>query len=113
MADACVSRDKLCCAEAHGTGTALGDPIEARSLALAVLVSRASSDAVSLCGVKSTCGHAEPAAGLVGLLQLSLVLRSHVAAPNAQLRVLNPHVADALSQQTCVVLAVQQCSSSS
>ena len=47
--------------EAHGTGTALGDPIEAGSLAAAVLARRG-DDAVALPigGVKANIGHAEP-----------------------------------------------------
>ena len=94
--------------EAHGTGTALGDPIEAGSLVGAVLSAR--EEALAVGGVKANIGHAEPAAGMTGLLKLALGLRAGEAAPNAQLRVLNPHaggslrgVAGALSVQLAAV----------
>ena len=59
--------------EAHGTGTALGDPIEAGSLAGAGLSARAARvAALALDSVKANTGHGEPAAGLSGLVALSL-----------------------------------------
>ena len=47
-------------------------------------------------GVKANIGHAEPAAGMTGRGRLALGLRAREAAPNAQLRALNPHVGGAL-----------------
>ena len=76
--------------EAHGTGTSLGDPIEAGSLAAVVLKARVAPIAAG--GVKANLGHAEQAAGMTGLLNLARGLHKGAAAPNAQLRVLNPHV---------------------
>ena len=90
MRDGGMSADALSLNEAHGTGTALGDPIEAGSLAGAVLARRTEPLAVG--GVKANIGHAEPAAGMTGLLKLALGLKSSEAAPNAQLRLLNPHL---------------------
>ena len=92
--DASTTADELAISEAHGTGTALGDPIEAGSLAAAVLSAR--DDALAVGGVKANIGHAEPAAGMTGLLKLALGLRACEAAANAQLRSLNPHVGDTL-----------------
>merc|ERR1712185_617466 len=87
----------LALSEAHGTGTALGDPIEAGSLS-AVVGSQAESEAgvLAVGGIKANVGHAEPAAGMTGLLKLALELRRSEAVPNAQLRSLNPHVGQAL-----------------
>ena len=80
-------------AEAHGTGTALGDPIEVGALEGAVLSGRpASCSPVGVGGVKANIGHAEPAAGLTGLVRLATGLVRCGAPPNAQLRVLNPHL---------------------
>ena len=91
--DTAASAERLVTAEAHGTGTALGDPIEAGSLDGAVLRGRPSSCApVGVCGVKASVGHAESAAGLVGLLRLAAGLVRGGAPPNAQLRELNPHI---------------------
>ena len=94
LQDASTSVDTLALNEAHGTGTALGDPIEAGSLVRAVLSAREKALAVG--GVKANIGHAEPAAGMTGLLKLALGLHASEAAPNAQLRLLNPHVGDTL-----------------
>ena len=95
LSDGGVEPGMLTLNEAHGTGTALGDPIEAGSLAAAVLTPR--GDAPLLVGgVKANIGHAEPAAGMTGLLKLALGLRWGEAAPNAQLRVLNPHLGGAM-----------------
>ena len=89
--------------EAHGTGTALGDPIEAGSFAIAVLSERDTPLAVS--GVKANIGHAEPAAGMTGLLKLAMALDTGKAAPNAQLRLLNSHVGGALRGVRCALPA--------
>ena len=79
--------DALALNEAHGTGTALGDPIEAGSLVGAVLSAR--EEALAVGGVKANIGHAEPAAGMTGLLKLALGLLVAQVPPNAQLRRLN------------------------
>jgi len=52
---------------------------------------------------QANVGHAEPAAGLVGLLSMPLsVLRAH-APPNAQLRTPNLNVTAALSSEPCAL----------
>ena len=99
--DAQASVGDLLLSEAHGTGTALGDPIETGSLAAAVLSARETPLAVG--GVKANIGHAEPAAGMTGLLKLAMGLQMGEAAPNAQLRTLNPHVGGALRRWACAL----------
>lgn len=74
--------------EAHGTGTSLGDPIEARAMH-AVLNEQ---QQMAVMGCKANFAHPEPAAGLSGLLRLSMALRCASVAPNAQLRAMNPHM---------------------
>ncbi|KAL1508225.1 hypothetical protein AB1Y20_004342 [Prymnesium parvum] len=85
--DAAVGAEALALCEAHGTGTALGDPMEAGALAATL-----EAAGLTLSGGKATLAHGEAAAGATGLLQLSVALRRRLAAPNAQLRALNPHV---------------------
>ena len=80
--------------ESHGTGTPLGDPTEVRALT-AALPERAAGH--SLGGVKANAGHLEPAAGIIGLAKVLATLDQKKAAPNAQLRDLNPHLAGAVS----------------
>jgi hypothetical protein len=98
-ADAAVHTDALALVETHGTGTALGDPIEMGALAATVLAARQAPLAVG--SVKASVGHAEPAAGMIGLLQLLLSMRHCKAAPNAQLRIPNSHVQSVLCGVAC------------
>ena len=80
MSDADVGAAALSRAAAHGTGTALGDPIEAGSLAGAVLSSRGDGSAPPVIGsVKANSGHAEQGAGLSGLLMLAYGLAQGAA----------------------------------
>ena len=95
LASAALHPAALVLHEAHGTGTALGDPIEVRSFAAVALGSQARSEALVLMGVKSSSGHAEATAGLVGILRLGSSL-DRGGATNAQLRMLNLHVRGAL-----------------
>ena len=103
LADGGVEPAALSCYEAHGTGTPLGDPIEVRSLAAAVLAARAPSPPLCVGSLKANCGHAEPAAGLAGLLRLAAGLLEARAPPNAQLRRINPHVGSAVEGVACAL----------
>jgi 3-oxoacyl-(acyl-carrier-protein) synthase len=106
VSDAAATADELTLNEAHGTGTALGDPIEAGSLVAAVLSLRDEHAApLALGGVKANIGHAEPAAGMTGLLKLASGLENATAAPNAQMRVLNPMVSGAFRGLRCALAA--------
>ena len=55
--------------EAHGTGTSLGDPIEAAALGAVLSVGRADGAHVLIGSAKSNFGHLEAAAGILGLMK--------------------------------------------
>ena len=94
--------------EAHGTGTALGDPIEAGAIA-SVYLQQSGSEIVPLAvgSLKANAGHTEPGAGLAGTLKLLVQLQDAQMSPNAQLRVLNKHVSSVLRGWPTCVMPVQ------
>ena len=83
--------------ELHGTGTKLGDPVEAGAM-MAVFKKSQNvnlSDNVITCGaVKSNVGHLEGSAGVAGLFKLISTLCQKAAPPNVHIRQLNPFLAD-------------------
>ena len=85
----------------HGTGTPLGDPIEvaAASAALRPQSTASSVQPLSLVASKSSAGHCEPAAGMVGLAAAAASLQHLKAVPVLHLRALNPHVESALESR--------------
>jgi acyl transferase domain-containing protein len=68
----------------HGTGTPLGDPIEVGALA-AVLAGSGCQQVVLAAG-KTSVGHTEPAAGLVGVVHSAAALVSAIMQPVLHLR---------------------------
>ena len=80
----------------HGTGTPLGDPIEMGATAASLLGSPDRGQPILLSAAKSVMGHAEPAAGAVGLLSLLSSLASFQQQPTLHLRILNPLMASAM-----------------
>mgnify|MGYP001496082212 CR=1 FL=1 len=83
------------------------DPIEVGSLVLAC----PEFSAIEVGGVTANIGHAEPAAGLTGLVKLVVGLRCSEAAPNAQLRALNVHVGEAIGAAACACSLPSQAAS--
>ncbi|MGA8528394.1 MAG: type I polyketide synthase, partial [Acidobacteriaceae bacterium] len=92
LVDAGMEPDDLQYIEAHGTGTALGDPIEIS--ALGQVFAGRSGDAGPLWtgSVKSNLGHLESAAGIAGLMKLILAIQHteipgslHVGKPNRRI----------------------------
>ena len=77
------------CSETHGTGTALGDPIEVGALRT-VFEQSTHSKCMVLGALKSRLGHTEGAAGLMGVLKAAQMLGGHCMPSNLHLREINP-----------------------
>jgi NADPH:quinone reductase-like Zn-dependent oxidoreductase/acyl carrier protein len=81
----------------HGTGTPLGDPIELGAATASLLRRGASRTApLYLTAAKSFMGHAEPAAGIVGVTRLAMIVGTLSVDPMLTLRTINPYVSAAL-----------------
>ncbi|MGH3803760.1 MAG: beta-ketoacyl synthase N-terminal-like domain-containing protein, partial [Pseudonocardiaceae bacterium] len=64
--------------ELHGTGTRLGDQIEATALGAAMGAGRAERDALRVGSVKTNLGHLEGAAGIAGLIKTVLSIKNRL-----------------------------------
>ncbi|CAK0831545.1 unnamed protein product, partial [Prorocentrum cordatum] len=80
------------CLECHGTGTALGDPIEVGAQKAVYGKGRAADDAVVLAALKSNIGHLEGTAGVAGLSKVVLMLQRAMVPPALWLENLNPNI---------------------
>ncbi|CAL6305462.1 unnamed protein product [Bathycoccus prasinos] len=87
----------------HGTGTALGDPLEVAALISALSLTKN----IIIESIKTWMGHAEPAAGILGMTAL-LSAQASVKTPGfCHLRNFNPHVV-AASQKHSTTRKVRQ-----
>ncbi|WP_307875327.1 type I polyketide synthase, partial [Frankia nepalensis] len=64
--------------EGHGTGTRLGDPIEAEALMATYGRGRSGGEPLWLGSLKSNVGHAQAAAGVGGVIKMVMALRAGV-----------------------------------
>lgn len=78
--------------ETHGTGTALGDPVEISALTKAF---RASTEARGFCrigSVKTNVGHTDAASGVVGVIKAALAVERGVIPPSLHFSTPNPEI---------------------
>lgn len=91
-----ISAETISYIETHGTGTALGDPIEVNGLKKA-FHGLMPTDLVAhpFCGigsVKTNIGHLEAAAGIAGLIKVLLAMQHKILPASLHCHQLNPHV---------------------
>jgi len=90
LMEALLEPADISAAECHGTGTALGDPIEVGAVRSVMLGNHPLPLLHS--AAKGHCGHEEANAGATGLLKVVMMLNAGVSTPTPHLRVLNPHL---------------------
>ncbi|HPP47284.1 MAG TPA: type I polyketide synthase, partial [Accumulibacter sp.] len=78
--------------EAHGTGTAVGDPIETRAIGDALGQRRPKNRPLPIGSVKSNMGHLETASGVAGLVKVLHCLQHRTVPATIGLEVPNPHI---------------------
>ena len=87
-----ISADTIHYVECHGTGTAIGDPIEIEALTQAF---RETTDARGYChvgSVKSNIGHLDTAAGVVSLIKAALAVKHGQIPPTLGFERPNPGI---------------------
>lgn len=78
--------------ELHGTGTAVGDPVEARALGSALGCGRSSERPLLVGSVKTNIGHLEGAAGIAGAIKTALSLYHREIPPSLNYVKPNPKI---------------------
>jgi 3-oxoacyl-(acyl-carrier-protein) synthase len=87
MAD--IDCEDVTAMELHGTGTALGDPIEVGAIAN---IMEDHEDPMPHTSAKSNIAHGEPNAGSIGLMKAILILHAMSGPPNVHLKSINAHL---------------------
>ncbi len=88
--DAGLATNKVKYIEAHGTGTFVGDPIEAKSIGKVLGADR--NDVCYIGSVKTNIGHLEPASGIAGIIKLALSMKNRTIPPNINYKKPNPNI---------------------
>ncbi|WP_158719291.1 SDR family NAD(P)-dependent oxidoreductase [Streptomyces sp. NBRC 110035] len=92
LADAGLAPRDIGYLEAHGAGTALGDPIEADGLHRVFTRDALGQGALPIGSVKSNIGHAEASAGLAGIAKVVLQFTHRTLVPSLHADELNPDI---------------------
>jgi acyl transferase domain-containing protein len=78
--------------EAHGTGTSLGDPIEAEALGAVMRAGRAPDQPLLLGTAKTNIGHLEAGAGIASLIKVVLSLQHRQLPAHVHFDAPSPHI---------------------
>jgi amino acid adenylation domain-containing protein len=78
--------------ECHGTGTAMGDPIEIGALTRAFAAHTEQKGFCAIGSLKTNIGHLDTAAGVCGLIKASLALHHRTLPPSLHFQTPNPRI---------------------
>jgi natural product biosynthesis luciferase-like monooxygenase protein len=92
LANAGVDADSIGFVEAHGTATALGDPVEIAALTKAFRRTTARRGYCAVGSVKTNLGHLEVAAGIAGLIKAALAVERAEIPPSLHFERPNPQI---------------------
>ena len=92
QAQAGVTPDSITYIETHGTGTALGDPIEIAALTQAFRLGTQRTGYCAIGSVKTNIGHLDAAAGVAGLIKTVLALKHRQLPPSLHFTQPNPKI---------------------
>jgi acyl transferase domain-containing protein/surfactin synthase thioesterase subunit len=92
LAIAGVASSQISYIELHGTGTSLGDPIEAAALGAVLSADRSPENRCAVGSAKTNIGHLEAAAGIAGLIKVALSLQQGQIPPSLHFRTPNPYI---------------------
>jgi acyl transferase domain-containing protein/acyl carrier protein len=87
-----VDPDTVSYIEAHGTATALGDPIEIAALTQAFRGQTQNKGFCAIGSVKTNVGHLDAAAGVTGLIKTVLALQHRQIPPSLHFQTPNPQI---------------------
>lgn len=92
LEDASLNARSISYIEAHGTGTALGDPIEVAALNEVFTQAATPLQQCAIGTIKTNIGHLEPAAGMAGLIKVLLSLKHKQLPPSLVNSEVNPAI---------------------
>ncbi|MEO0769197.1 MAG: acyltransferase domain-containing protein, partial [Cyanobacteria bacterium J06649_4] len=92
LANANVKPAQVSYIEAHGTGTALGDPIEVGALGAVFSKSHSKNAPLKIGSVKTNIGHLEAAAGIAGLIKVVLSMQNSTLPAHLHFQQPSPHI---------------------
>ncbi|HEX8074994.1 MAG TPA: beta-ketoacyl synthase N-terminal-like domain-containing protein, partial [Thermoleophilaceae bacterium] len=92
LADAGMEPSMVQFVELHGTGTPVGDPIEAAALGAVYGRGRSGDDRLAVGSVKTNIGHLEGAAGVAGLIKAALCVEKRELVPSLNFAEPNPEI---------------------
>lgn len=77
-------------AQAHGTGTPTGDPLEVGAIAAVFKDSRPTTTPLPIGSIKPNVGHTECASGLASIVKVVKAIEKGLIPPAANLETINP-----------------------